>query len=80
MPPNLMNKQLLPMNPPFVEDLPSHVDTAAYWQARPDPLDNTQEQEIINAQDLQSPEKGEERGFMFRRAHSFISYFCFCFY
>ena len=26
MPPDLMSKQLLPMNPPFVEDLPSHAD------------------------------------------------------
>ena len=27
MPPNLMSKQPLPMNPPFVEDLPPHADT-----------------------------------------------------
>ena len=52
---------------------------AAYRQARPDPPDNAQAQETINAQDLQAPEKGKERGFMFGRAVLFLFSFLFCF-
>ena len=36
-PPNLMSKQLLPMNPPFVEDLPPHVDTPCPMSTEPLP-------------------------------------------
>ena len=37
MPPNLMSKQPLPMNPPFVEDLPPHVDTPCPMSTEPLP-------------------------------------------
>ena len=36
-PPNLMSKQLLPMNPLFVEDLPPHVDTPCPMSTEPLP-------------------------------------------
>ena len=37
MPPDLMSKQLLPMNPSFVEDLPPHVDTPHPMSTEPLP-------------------------------------------
>ena len=39
-PPNLISKQPLPMNPPLVEDLPSHADTPCPMSTEPlpDPL------------------------------------------
>ena len=37
MPPNLMSKQPLPMNPPLVEDLPPHVDTPCPMSTEPLP-------------------------------------------
>ena len=37
MPPDLMSKQLLPMNPPIVEDLPSHPDTPHSMSTEPLP-------------------------------------------
>ena len=56
-----------------------HAHHAAYRQAWPDLPDNAQAQETINAQDLQAPEKGKERGFMFRRVVLFLFLFLFCF-
>ena len=38
MPPNLMSKQPLPINPPFVEDLPSHLDTPCPMSTQPELL------------------------------------------
>ena len=37
MPPDLMSKQPLPMNPPFVEDLPSCVDIPHSMSTEPLP-------------------------------------------
>ena len=37
MPPDLMSKQLLSMNTPFVEDLPPHVDTPCPMSTEPLP-------------------------------------------
>ena len=36
-PPNLMSKQLLPINLPFVEDLPSHLGTPCPMSTEPPP-------------------------------------------
>ena len=37
MPPDLMSKQPLPINPPFVEDLPPHQDTPHPMSTQPLP-------------------------------------------
>ena len=51
--------------------------SAAYWQAWPNPVDNTQGQEITNIQDLHPLEKEKKRGSMFRRVTSFLFLFSF---